>query len=194
MEPILINICKDSGSILGRKLWNIFEQDTTDGDRRYRIKKEIGEDLLKNPLAINGNTEEIDNFVTKIRRELIEEDAALNWEFSPITYDEKEGMEIDTNLALAFLLREELVEVESPDSFGNILVLRCNDLFDWACAEVIYILPREIPQIYLSYLKEGFWGTQKWACKREKIRPQYPVEKEMKSIGIWDEEMEALKR
>jgi hypothetical protein len=69
-------------------------------------------------------------------------------------------------------------------------VVNCNDLFWWACSDHEVFDYRDVETLY-KVSKEK-WGISKWACKRRGMRPQHPIEDDMKKDGAWDEEMEAL--
>ncbi len=36
------------------------------------------------------------------------------------------------------------------------------------------------------------WGSTKWICIKRKMRPQHPIEDDMKKDGFWCDELESL--
>lgn len=79
---------------------------------------------------------------------------------------------------------------------GNTISLsvNCNDIFAWACADAEPITCEELPQLYLEHAKNPSWGAIKWCAKKRNIQPQSPVIRDMKKEGVWDDEMERLKK
>ena len=85
------------------------------------------------------------------------------------------------------------------DFFGNVkMLVNCNDLFLWACADLEEVTLEEFPFLYnYCYDEEGNekyqgWGHSIWACLHRGMRPQHPMEDMMKEIGVWTDELEAL--
>lgn len=72
------------------------------------------------------------------------------------------------------------------------LFVNCNDIFYWGSADSETITVEELPNLYKMWVKEPFWGVVKWACLKRNMRPQEPVLRDMKKLGLWDEELEAL--
>jgi hypothetical protein len=69
-------------------------------------------------------------------------------------------------------------------------VINCNDLFWWACADYEAFSYKDVEDLYLASKEK--WGIDKWACKKRGMRPQHPIENDMKKDSVWDKEMEAL--
>jgi hypothetical protein len=87
--------------------------------------------------------------------------------------------------------------LKKDDFFGTVeMGVNCNDLFWWACAEIEEISLEEIPALYdASYDENGYskpWGASIWACLHRGMRPQHPIEDDMKKAGVWTDELEAL--
>ena len=78
------------------------------------------------------------------------------------------------------------------------MLVNCNDLFLWACADLEEVTLEEFPSLYdYCYDEQGNekyqgWGHSIWACLHRKMRPQHPMENMMKEIGVWIDELEAL--
>lgn len=85
------------------------------------------------------------------------------------------------------------------DFLGDVkLLVNCNDLFWWACADVEEVILDEFASLYdYCYDEQGNeknqgWGHSIWACLHREMRPQHPMEDMMKEIGVWTSELEAL--
>lgn len=76
------------------------------------------------------------------------------------------------------------------------LVVNCNDIFYWGCADFELIGYDEVRELYeLCFdreCKQKTWGSVVWVCRRRKMRPQHPIEEDMKKGGYWTDELEAL--
>lgn len=101
--------------------------------------------------------------------------------------------EICTDMALSEMLAAEyiLFVMEATEPVSVMLVVNCNDLFAWGCADAQEFLESEILDLYRSW-KSGKWGVSKWCCRKRNQRPQAPIERDMRKDGAWDESMEAL--
>lgn len=107
---------------------------------------------------------------------------------------EKETI-FEASFALARLLAEEVVFLNShwyrddwPDDakkYINVLVL-CNDIFAWGCADAEDILYSEIKDFYDHWAKDPVWGGAVWCIKKRGEMPQYPVAEYINKAGIWD--------
>jgi hypothetical protein len=87
--------------------------------------------------------------------------------------------------------------LDKNDFFGEVkMAVLCNDIFWWACADMEDISLEEIPTLYdMCYDKDGNrkdWGSSIWACLHRKMRPQHPIEDDMKKAGVWIDELESL--
>lgn len=107
---------------------------------------------------------------------------------------EKE-MKFDENLALAMLLNNEIVFLNShwwmdkwPEGARNSIGVycNCNDVFAWACADAEEVLYDELQDLYDHYLKDEGWGPAVWCIKKRKMMPQRPVRQAIEKEGIWD--------
>lgn len=72
------------------------------------------------------------------------------------------------------------------------LAYNCNDLFYWGCADMEIISWKDIEPMYLELQKNPRWGLTIWVCKKRGMRPQHPIEEDMKKDGLWTDELEAL--
>lgn len=116
-------------------------------------------------------------------------------------YEIFDGTEIifSEEMAVAYLLKEEAVflcDVKEPEEDGDGpklgFMINCNDVFYWASADCEALAYHEIEQFYLLYKHLGYYGMVQWVCNQRKMRPQIPIEKEMKEKGVWTEELEAF--
>jgi hypothetical protein len=77
-----------------------------------------------------------------------------------------------------------------------IMLVRCNDLFWWACADAEEVTIEEIPSLYDTCYDEDEnkkrWASDIWCCLHRGMRPQHPIEKTMKEKGVWTDELEKL--
>lgn len=93
--------------------------------------------------------------------------------------------------ALAKLLIEGVLFCSSGRHTVVLYVL-CNDLFYCGCADAENLPMSEIGTLLKMHLKDNTWGVSKWCCRQRKLRPQVPIVEEMKKLGVWDDELEAL--
>lgn len=75
-----------------------------------------------------------------------------------------------------------------------VLFVNCNDIFAWACADAEQVEMKELLDLYQMHVADKKWGAAKWCCKKRNQRPQYPVERDMRADGSWDDTMEKLCR
>ena len=74
------------------------------------------------------------------------------------------------------------------------LSVNANDLFAWACSDSVEIRSEEALQLLVEMVKENpIWGTSKWCCIQENLKPQNPIISDMKKAGVWDDVMEQLR-
>jgi hypothetical protein len=66
------------------------------------------------------------------------------------------------------------------------LLVICNDVFDWACADAQEIHLDEIQELYDMFIKDPGWGSAVWCMKKRNLMPQKPVYDDIKKEGIWD--------
>lgn len=110
-----------------------------------------------------------------------------------------ENLFIATN-ALDFIQEfEELFHMRCESKDGEqvvALAINANDLFWWACADFEYFSYNDIEDIYNHcFDKNGnynLFGSSIWVCLKRGMRPQHPVEEDMKAMGFWCDELEAL--
>lgn len=119
------------------------------------------------------------------------------------SYQNKDGTwntpRFDEDQALAALLMEEVVFLSGansknaqPSDLSWTVMLNCNDVFMWGCADCEPIGYHELQTVYDLWCKGGGNATDAWVCKRRNEKPQRPVEKSIREAGFWDDEMETL--
>lgn len=118
--------------------------------------------------------------------------------------------------ALAYLLGEGILIVlslpivenpwEEKDKWelieGEAIVVQVitSDVFAWGyCAsdnisssDSIGTEKNELYDLLRLHLEDKRWGSTKWICFKCNKQPQYPIIRDMKKEGAWDEKMEAL--
>jgi hypothetical protein len=97
--------------------------------------------------------------------------------------------------AIAAMLLNEVVFMNTPwyrkdlseedKSFGRLIVV-CNDVFAWGCADAEPLPHDELHNLYKMWRKDPAWGAEVWCIQRRKEMPQKPVEKLIRAGGIWD--------
>lgn len=75
-----------------------------------------------------------------------------------------------------------------------VLFVVCNDIFAWGCADAEQVSMGELLDLYRMHAADKKWGAAKWCCKKRNQRPQFPVERDMRADGSWDDTMEKLCR
>jgi len=90
-----------------------------------------------------------------------------------------------------FFLPGKLIDRDGNNHDCMFVAINCSDLFWWACSDIEIFGYDEIESVYKA-AKSGKWGISKWVCKKRKMRPQHPIEEDMKKDGQWDDEMELL--
>lgn len=110
-------------------------------------------------------------------------------------------VEFESGIALAHLLMNEVVFLNSnwwqkewPEDAKQMISINvnCSDVFAWACSDSEGLAYNEIENLYRLWRACPAWGAAKWCCLQRKQKPQPPVERRMKSAGVWDELMETL--
>ena len=115
---------------------------------------------------------------------------AFNIEVLPL-YVGKDGKQrflIDD--ALAVLLADGDVFINTDKDGRLVLYMNCNDVFAWACADGEPLEYSEIEAFYRA--SRDKWGSTKWVCVKRNQQPQPPIVRDMKKEGAWDDVMEAL--
>ena len=66
------------------------------------------------------------------------------------------------------------------------LLVNCNDLFAWGCAdaEEISTEDKEVETLYRMWKQNPVWGPSLWCMVKRREMPQNPVAKAMRDIGI----------
>lgn len=112
-----------------------------------------------------------------------------------ITTDGVESIDFEIEEALAVLLIEGAVFVNSPwwekkwpetARKGFCVLVNCNDVFAWGCADAEMCLFSEFEELFDYYVKDKKWGTAVWCIKKRGFLPQKPVFDRIVKEGIWD--------
>ena len=74
----------------------------------------------------------------------------------------------------------------------TIIFVNCNDIWAWGCADAEEVTKKELPVLCRMYMGDKRWGVLKWACRKRGMRPQFPIRRDMKELGVWSEMMESL--
>ena len=117
---------------------------------------------------------------------------------------EIDGVEYcDEEMALAALLKADILfansrkylEIDSTIVCNETIVLfvNCNDVFAWACGDAESLTMAEVPTLYRAWKADQYWGVLKWCCQKRNLKPQKSIVDDMKKVGKWDAEMEALR-
>jgi len=119
--------------------------------------------------------------------------------------DRRNGKEVPVEENMITVLWENDILYELPvryvDEEGNKqetigLYVNCNDVFWWAVADCEPIPYDEIQTLYeLCFNENGEkkrFGSVIWACLKRGMRPQHPIEDEIKKEGAWTPELESL--
>lgn len=72
------------------------------------------------------------------------------------------------------------------------IIVNCNDIFAWACADGEELDHDQIKPLYDSCVAHPKWGSAIWCAIRRSQKPQPPVIRKMKADGVWDDRMEKL--
>jgi len=67
-----------------------------------------------------------------------------------------------------------------------------SDYFAWGCADADEIALDDLNNLFFLVLADRRYGSVRWACLKRNEKPQFPLEKQMREAGAWDEVMEAL--
>lgn len=73
-----------------------------------------------------------------------------------------------------------------------VLFVNANDVFAWASADGVEIKLEEVRALYDAHIANEIWGSTMWCAKKDDLKPQWLMAKDMIEQGAWDEEMEAL--
>ena len=73
-----------------------------------------------------------------------------------------------------------------------VLFVSCNDVFAWGCADAEELPHEEVRRLYEMWKAREHWGATEWCCLRRKMRPQAPVERDMRTADAWTAALEAL--
>jgi hypothetical protein len=75
---------------------------------------------------------------------------------------------------------------------GTIVLVNVSDVFMWGCADAEDLSHEDIEPLFLMWDKDGFFGVVRWVCKKRNEKPQWPIVRDMRKKGCWDEEMQSL--
>jgi hypothetical protein len=64
--------------------------------------------------------------------------------------------------------------------------VNCNDVFAWGCSDSDPLPHSEIKPLYQMWRKDPRHGAEIWCIIKRKHMPQRPVEKSIRSGGVWD--------
>lgn len=133
--------------------------------------------------------------MTNIKRSVKDTEISFSY-VSLVTQQKVDCFEIDMAVALLLINEvlflsqifqgEEVTGEANPALERVALVVNCNDVFAWGCADGEYITHDEIEDLYNMWRKDTAWGPAVWCCKRRKEMPQKPVEDEIRKAGIWN--------
>jgi len=103
----------------------------------------------------------------------------------------------EIDYALSVLLRDEIVHTNpTKDADGSFrksaIFLNCSDVFAWALAESEEITFRDIMPIYKAYVENPKWGVTEWVCIKRNLKPQRPIQEDMKKDGAWSDKLNTL--
>ncbi len=126
-------------------------------------------------------------------------------EYEDLFFILQDGKEhCNDELALSILLKDDVVFCNSFDFMYHnsdkkaghtvVLFVLCNDVFEWGCADSEHFSQKDIGPLIKMHLDNKQWGTVKWCILHRGSRPQPPVEKAMKEAGVWDDDLEQLRR
>ena len=91
------------------------------------------------------------------------------------------------------LVKNEAIMIQYPKE-GARIFFNSSDLFAWGCADCEEITSDDmLRELYDIWKVKGDNGLSVWLCKKEGMQPQWPVEKDWRRLGIWDNELENLK-
>jgi len=97
--------------------------------------------------------------------------------------------------ALAFLLVEGVIflntnwsEKDWPQAAQDStrLLVNCNDIFMWGCADAEEIYQNELNTLWNYYCKDPKWGPSIWCMKKRGMLPQHPVYTDVQKDTDWD--------
>lgn len=105
-------------------------------------------------------------------------------------------LEFDNGKALAYLLMCEkvfindyrrVIDKKTQEEFVvTSILVNCNDVFAWACADAEEITSKELKELYYYVKKDMDYGSIVWCIKKRNMMPQKPVYDMIKRAGIWD--------
>jgi hypothetical protein len=72
------------------------------------------------------------------------------------------------------------------------LCVNCNDLFYWGTADAEDLPRSELEKLYQAWKKDPQHGSSIWCCFQRGLRPQVPIVKKWRELGIWTDALEAL--
>ena len=88
------------------------------------------------------------------------------------------------------LLEEKVLLFNNDDPIKIKMVIDSSDIFAWGYSDFEEITIDDIPEISEAFKTK--YGIDKWVCKKNNSKPQWPLIKNMFEGGEWDSEMENL--
>lgn len=106
----------------------------------------------------------------------------------PYAYESNKEPHFFEEIAITELLRAgQLWLRDHPDDPTKwMLLMNCNDVFAWGCADCEEVAYTDIKDIWDHFAKDKVWGTAVWVMKKRNEMPQKPVETIIRKEGIWD--------
>ena len=81
---------------------------------------------------------------------------------------------------------------DHPSKLALRIMVNCNDLFAWACADAEPLPLSEVANLYRMWKADPHYGADRWCCLRRNLAPQAPVERNWRKHGTWDAQMDTL--
>ena len=110
----------------------------------------------------------------------------------PEPFDEDEALAEMLKAGVLFSNTREYLWKGEKSGETVILIVNCNDIFAWACADAEDLKESEVQDLYQMWKKDPGWGPAKWVCKKRNLQPQKAAIKFMKQEGSWEEWMDKL--
>lgn len=109
--------------------------------------------------------------------------------------------EPDESSMVAELLEKDILFLNSYkciDAIGEVqsatmvLLLNCNDVFAWGCADAESVTLDELPVLFDMYEQNGECGPTQWVCIKRNEQPQLPVIDWLKEHNCWTSQLNDL--
>lgn len=113
-----------------------------------------------------------------------------------VTYEHDGEIYYEEGDMLAILLIEEHIITGNIETDSGqrttVLYVNTSDVFAWGYANADCADLSEMEDLYKLTREDPKWGSIKWICFKDNLQPQYPIIRDMKIDGMWDEKMENL--